>query len=86
MTGANGEFPEIVKSASMKKSGCLITSLAMIIESEGIKIDLIDKMGQKIEVEPNPLNVFRKIYTSSKAIDHKTFNVVIPEACKLFGL
>lgn len=70
----------------MKDSGCLITALAMIMESEGLKIDLIDKKGQKIKVEPNPLNVLRKIYTSSNAIKYVNFDVKIHGACKLLGL
>ena len=68
MTGEMGEFPLIGKNESMKNSGCLITSLAMIMKLEGLKIDLTDKNGNKIKVEPNPLNVLRKLYTSLSAM------------------
>ena len=37
-------------------------------------------------MEPNPLNVLRKIYTDKTALVHKSFDVIIPGACKLLGL
>ena len=70
----------------MDKSGCLITVLAMIVDSEGRKIALTDKNGLEIKVEPNPLNVFKKLYTSPNTFIKEKFEVIIPEACKLLGL
>lgn len=65
----------------MKRHGCLLAELAEILDSEGMKIQIGNR-----EVEPNPLNVLRKLWNETGTFLVKSFEVIIRNALPKLGL